>query len=96
MLTLYSSDSLKERQVAAAEMLMLSETVWVVVSVLFLGSASFSLIITRRVAGPLHRLDESLQQWGQRQSPLENVVRPSDRLDELAQDGLLDMNFCLK
>lgn len=63
MLVLYSSDSLEERQAAAAEMLMLSETVWVAVPVLFFGSAIFSLIITRRIAGPLYRLDESIQQW---------------------------------
>ena len=84
MLTLYSSDSLEERQVADAEMLMRSETVWVVVPVLFLGSAIFSLIITRRVAGPLHRLDESLQQWVSGNLRWRMRFRPSDRLDELA------------
>lgn len=84
MLTLYSSDSLDERQVAAAEMLMLSETVWVAVPVLFFGSTIFSLIITRRVAGPLYRLDESIQQWVRGDLRWRMRFPPSDRLDELA------------
>lgn len=83
MLALYSSDSLEERQVASAEMLMLSETIWVAVPVLFFGSAIFSLIITRRVAGPLYRLDESIQQWGKGNLRWRMRFRPSDRLDEL-------------
>jgi methyl-accepting chemotaxis protein len=85
MLTLYSSDSLEERQVAAAEMLTLSETVWVAVPALFFGSAIFSLIITRRVAGPLCLLDESLQQWVRGNLRWRMRFRPSDRLDELAE-----------
>jgi methyl-accepting chemotaxis protein len=84
MLTLYSSDALEERQAAAAEMLMLSETVWVAVPVLFFGSAIFSLIITRRVAGPLYRLDQSFQQWDRGNLRWRIHFRPSDRLDELA------------
>jgi methyl-accepting chemotaxis protein len=83
MLALYSSDSLEERQAASAEMLMLSETIWVAVPVLFFGSAIFSLIITRRVAGPLYRLDESIQQWGKGNLRWRMRFRPSDRLDEL-------------
>jgi methyl-accepting chemotaxis protein len=83
MLALYSSDSLEERQVASAEMLMLSETIWVAVPVLFFGAAIFSLIITRRVAGPLYRLDESIQQWGKGNLRWRMRFRPSDRLDEL-------------
>lgn len=83
MLALYSSDSLEERQVASAEMLMLSETIWVAVPVLFFGAAIFSLIITRQVAGPLYRLDESIQQWGKGNLRWRMRFRPSDRLDEL-------------
>ena len=85
MLTLYGSDSLDERQIAAKEMLMLSETVWVAVPVLFFGSAVFSLIITRRVAGPLYRLDQSMQQWVRGNLHWRMRFRPSDRLDELAE-----------
>ncbi|MEK9142104.1 MAG: methyl-accepting chemotaxis protein [Nitrospirota bacterium] len=83
MLALYGSDSLEERQVASAEMLMLSETVWVAVPVLFFGSVIFSLIITRRIAGPLYRLDESIQQWGRGNLRWRIQFRPSDQLDEL-------------
>ena len=84
VLALYNSNTLEERQIAAAEMLMLSESVWVAVPVLFFGSAIFSLIITRRVAGPLYRLDESIQQWVGGTLSWRMHFRPSDRLDELA------------
>jgi methyl-accepting chemotaxis protein len=84
VVALYTSDSLEERQVAAEEMLALSQTIWVAVPVLFFGSVIFSLIVTRRVAGPLARLDESLQQWARGNLRWRMRFRPSDRLDELA------------
>ena len=84
MLALYGSDPLEERQAAAAEMLILSEKVWVAVPVLFFGSAIFSLIIPRRIAGPLYQLDESIQQWDRGNLRWRIRFRPSDRLDELA------------
>jgi len=84
IVALYSGGEIQERQTAAAEMLMLSETVWVSVPILFLGSLIFSLVITRRVAGPLYRLDASLQQWSRGNVTWRIVFRPSDRLDDLA------------
>ena len=81
---LYTSDSLEERQAAAEEMLALSQTVWVAVPVLFFGAVIFSLVVTRRVAGPLSRLDESLRQWAKGNLRWRMRFRPSDRLDELA------------
>jgi methyl-accepting chemotaxis protein len=85
MLTLYGSGSLEERQSAAAEMLMLSETVWVAVPVLFFGAVIFSLVLTRRVAGPLYRLDESIQMWAKGNLSWRMGFRGSDRLDGLAE-----------
>lgn len=82
---LYGGGSLEERQAAAAEMLMLSETVWVAVPILFFGSIIFSLIIARRVAGPLYRLDQSMQQWAQGNLGWRMKFRSSDRLDGLAE-----------
>ncbi len=84
VVALYTSDSLEERQAAAEEMLAISKTVWVAVPVLFFGSVIFSLVVTRRVAGPLSRLDESLQQWAKGNLRWRMRFRPSDRLDELA------------
>ena len=84
VVTLYASDALEERQAAAEEMLALSQTIWVAVPVLFFGSVIFSLVVTRRVAGPLSRLDESLQQWARGNLRWRMRFRPSDRLDELA------------
>lgn len=87
VVVLYTSESLEERQVAAEEMLALSKTVWVAVPVLFFGSVIFSLVVTRRVAGPLSRLDESLQQWARGNLRWRMRFRPSDRLDELADNA---------
>ena len=84
MITLYGGGSLEERQAAASEMLLLSETVSVAVPVLFLGAVIFSLILTRRVAGPLVRLDQSIQEWAKGNLSWRMEFRRSDRLDELA------------
>ena len=85
LLALYGGGSLEERQAAAKEMLMLSETVWVAVPILFFGAVIFSLILTRRVAGPLYRLDQSMQRWAQGDLRWRMRFRPSDRLDGLAE-----------
>ncbi|MCS6293522.1 MAG: methyl-accepting chemotaxis protein, partial [Nitrospira sp.] len=84
MITLYGSGSLAERQAAASEMLLLSETVSVAVPVLFLGAVIFSLVLTRRVAGPLVQLDQSIQEWAKGNLSWRLQFRQSDRLDELA------------
>ena len=84
MLTLYGGGSLAERQAAASEMLLLSETVSVAVPVLFLGAVIFSLVLTRRMAGPLVQLDRSIQEWAKGNLSWRLQFRQSDRLDELA------------
>jgi len=89
MVALYGGGSIQERQTAAVEMLMLSETVWVAVPILFCGSLIFSLIVTRRVAGPLFRLDASMQQWARGNVTWRIAFRPNDRLDELAASANL-------
>lgn len=87
LLALYGSGSLEERQAAAAEMLMLSETVWVAVPILFFGSVIFSLIMTRRVAGPLYRLEKSMQHWARGDLRWRMRFRQRDRLNELAESA---------
>jgi methyl-accepting chemotaxis protein len=84
VLTLYGAGSLEERQSAATELLLLSETVVVAVPILFLGAVIFSLVLTRRVAGPLFRLDQSVQEWAAGNLQWRVRFRQSDRLDELA------------
>lgn len=85
MLTLYGGGTLEERQAAASEMLLLSETVAVAVPVLFLGAVVFSLVLTRRVAGPLFQLDRSIQEWARGNLSWRMEFRKSDRLDDLAE-----------
>ncbi len=87
MLMLYTGGSLEERQAAAAEMLLLSETVWVAVPVLFFGAVIFSLVLTRRVAGPLYRLDKTIQEWAKGNLSWRVEFRASDRLDDLAESA---------
>lgn len=84
IVVMYTGDSLDEQQAAAEEMLALSQTVWVAVPVLFFGSMIFSLVVTRRVAGPLSRLDESLQQWATGNLRWRLRFSPGDRLEGLA------------
>ncbi|MBA5865237.1 MAG: HAMP domain-containing protein [Nitrospira sp. CR1.3] len=84
LVTLYTGTSLADRHEAATELLYLSETVWVAVPVLFLGAAIFSLVLTRRVAGPLQVLECSIGQWAQGDLTARLRFRKVDRLDHLA------------
>lgn len=98
--TLYSAGPLEERQAAAAEMLMLSETVWIAVPVLFFGAVIFSLVLTRRVAGPLYRLDRTIQEWAKGNLSWRMGFHASDRLDGLAETanqalGNIEQSFAL-
>jgi len=83
--TLYTGSSLADRQEAATKLLSLSETVWVAVPVLFLGAAIFSLVLTKRVAGPLQILERSIRRWAQGDLTARVRFRKVDRLDHLAQ-----------
>jgi HAMP domain-containing protein len=84
LVTLYAGGSLADRHEAATELLYLSETVWVAVPVLFLGAAIFSLVLTRRVAGPLQILERSIGKWAQGDLTARLRFRKIDRLDHLA------------
>jgi methyl-accepting chemotaxis protein len=55
----------------------------VAVPVLFLGAAIFSLVLTRRVAGPLHVLEESVVRWADGDLTTRLRFRKVDRLDAL-------------
>ena len=49
-ITLFSDAPLTDRQIAASQLLLLSDTVWVAIPVFFLGAILFSLLVMRRVA----------------------------------------------
>jgi len=83
--TLYTGGALADRQEAATKLLDLSETVWVAVLVLLLGAAIFSLVLTKRVAGPLQILEHSIRQWAQGDLTGRVRFRKVDRLDHFAQ-----------
>jgi len=83
--TLYTGSSLADRPEAATKLLDLSETVWVAVPVLLLGAAIFSLVLTKRVAGPLQILEHSIRQWAQGDLTGRVRFRKVDRLDHFAQ-----------
>jgi len=83
LMTLYTGGSLADRQEAALQLLSLSETVWVAVPVLFLGAAIFSLVLTKRVAGPLQVLEKSVVRWAEGDLTTRLRFRQVDRLDVL-------------
>lgn len=87
-LSLYSSDApLAEREYAASKFLLLSETLWVAVPVLFLGAIVFSMVLTRRVAGPLYRLELSTKEWANGNLSWRIKFRKGDQLDDLAESA---------
>ena len=84
-ITLFSDASLADRQVAASQLLVLSDTVWVAIPVFFLGAFLFSLLVTRRVADALERLGQSARAWAAGAVSHRLQFRETDRLTDLAQ-----------
>ncbi|MDF0644981.1 MAG: methyl-accepting chemotaxis protein [Nitrospira sp.] len=83
LVTLYVGSSPADRQEAALKLLSLSETVSVAIPVLCLGAAIFSLVLTKRVARPLHVLEESIVRWADGDLTTRLRFRQVDRLDAL-------------
>jgi HAMP domain-containing protein len=84
-ITLLSDAPLTDRQVAASQLLLLSDTVWVAIPVFFLGAILFSLLVTRRIADALERLGQSARAWASGMVSHRLQFREADRLTELAQ-----------
>ena len=84
-ITLFSDAPLTDRQVAASQLLLLSETVWVALPVFFLGATLFSMVVTRRVVDALERLGQSARAWAAGTVSHRLQFREADRLTDLAQ-----------
>jgi methyl-accepting chemotaxis protein len=84
-ITLLSDAPLSDRQVAASQLLLLSETVWVALPVFFLGATLFSMVVTRRVVDALERLGQSARAWASGRVSHRLQFREADRLEDLAQ-----------
>jgi len=84
-ITLFSNAPLTDRQVAASQLLLLSDTVWVAIPVFFLGAALFSMVVTRRVVDALERLGQSARAWASGIVSHRLQFREADRLTDLAQ-----------
>jgi HAMP domain-containing protein len=84
-ITLLSDAPLTDRQVAASQLLLLSETVWVALPVFFLGATLFSMVVTRRVVDALERLGQSARAWSSGMVSHRLQFREADRLTDLAQ-----------
>lgn len=84
-ITLLSDAPLSDRQVAASQLLLLSETVWVALPVFFLGATLFSMVVTRRVVNALERLGQSARAWASGMVSHRLQFREADRLVDLAQ-----------
>ena len=83
--TLLTDSPLADRQMAASQLLLLHNTVWVALPVLFLGALLFSLLATRRVMDAMERLGRSAQAWAGGAHAHRIHFRQSDHLDGLAQ-----------
>jgi HAMP domain-containing protein len=84
-ITLFSDAPLTDRQVAASQLLLLSNTVWVAIPVFFLGATLFSMLVTRRVVDALERLGQSARAWASGKVSHRLQFREADRLTDLAQ-----------
>ena len=84
-ITLFSDAPLTDRQAAASQLLLLSDTVWVAIPVFFLGAILFSLLVTRRVADALECLGQSARAWASGMVSHRLQFREADRLTDLAQ-----------
>ena len=84
-ITLLSDAPLTDRQIAASQLLLLSDTVWVAIPVFFLGAILFSLLVTRRIADALERLGQSASAWASGMISHRLQFREADRLTDLAE-----------
>jgi hypothetical protein len=84
-ITLISDAPLTDRQVAASQLLLLSDTVWVAIPVFFLGATLFSMLVTRRVVDAFERLGQSARVWASGMVSHRLQFREADRLTDLAK-----------
>ncbi len=94
-ITLISAVPLAERANAAAQFLVLSQTVVPAIVVLVLGATLFSVYLTKRLAGPLYRLEQIAKELRQGNLALRVKFREGDQLDELAaslNEALTNLN----
>jgi methyl-accepting chemotaxis protein len=84
-ITLFSDAPLTDRHIAASQLLLLSDTVWVAIPVFFLGAILFSLLVTRRIGDAIERLGQSARAWASGMVSHRLQFRKEDRLTDLAQ-----------
>lgn len=85
-ITLMTDAPLEDRRIAASQLLLLNDTVWVAIPVVALGAVLFSLLATRRVADALERLGQSARAWASGNLRHRLQFREADRLDDLARE----------
>lgn len=84
-ITLLTDSPLGDRQVAASQLLLLSDTVWVAIPVLALGAVLFSMLATRHVANALERIGQSARAWASGRTTHRLHFRNADSLDDLEE-----------
>lgn len=85
-ITLMTDAPLDDRRIAASQLLLLNDTIWVAIPVVALGAVLFSLLATRRVADALERLGQSANAWASGNLRHRLQFREADRLDDLARE----------
>jgi nitrogen fixation/metabolism regulation signal transduction histidine kinase len=84
-ITLFSEAPLTDRELAASQLLLLSDSVWVAIPVFFLVAILFSLLVTRRLANALERLGQSAKAWASGMVSHRLQFREADGLKDLAR-----------
>lgn len=85
MYMLATGRSLNELEPAAREFLVLHYRVWPAAILMFGGGFAYSLYFSRRIAGPIHRINETLRRLAEGESPGPVTLRRGDFFQDTAE-----------
>ena len=77
--------SLPELEPAAREFLVLHERVWPAALFIFGGMFLYTLVFSRRIAGPIHRINAVLRRMLEREFPEKVTLRRGDFFHDTAE-----------
>lgn len=78
MIRLATGSTLSELEPAAREFLVLHERIWPAALFIFGGVFVYTLSFSRRIAGPIHRINETLRKMADGEYPGQVILRRGD------------------
>lgn len=78
MIRLATGSNLSELEPAAREFLVLHERIWPAAVFIFGGVFAYTLYFSRRIAGPIHRINEILRKMADGEYPEKVILRRGD------------------